>query len=216
MMIKPLKKLMLAMATAFAICFGAKAVTGDLLAHLSFDDSGDILKATVGADGEVGGSDAVTWVTDETILAGLKAGDGAVLIPVRTHIKLPVPATLTSSSGKSWSISMKVKFPSFGPWYSVFTMPASNSDDMMVYLTSSESPVITLKQNGKVTGGGGFTAGQWETLLFLFDSNNTRVLLNGTEIFSYGYTLAGSRADCANAGGYILLAGDEDGEDSPM
>ena len=210
-------KLMLAAVAALSICFGAKAVTGDLLAHLSFDDSGDILKSTVGADGEVGGSGAVTWVTDETILAGLKAGDGAVLIPVSTHIKLPIPATLTSSSGKPWSISMKVKFPSFGPWYSIFTMPAANNDDMMVYLTQAESPGIVLKQSGgKVYGNGGFTAGQWETLLFLFDSNNTRVLLNGTEIFSCAYTLAGSRADCANAGGYILLAGDNDGEDSPM
>ena len=53
-------KLMLAMVAATAICVGAKAVTHDLLAHLSFDDSGDILKATVGADGEVGGSGAVT------------------------------------------------------------------------------------------------------------------------------------------------------------
>ena len=210
-------KLILAATAATLLCLGAKAETGDLLAHLSFDDSGDILKATVGADGEVGGSSAVTWVTDETILAGLKAGDGAVLIPVSTHIRLPVPAALASESGKPWSISMKVKFSSFGPWYSIFTMPAANNDDMMVYLTQSESPGIVLKQSGsKVYGSGGFTAGQWETLLFLFDSNNTRVLLNGTEIFSCAYTLAGSRADCANAGGYILLAGDNDGEDSPM
>ncbi len=213
----PLKKLMLAMATAFAICFGAKAVAGDLLAHLSFDDSGDILKATVGADGEVGGSGAVTWVTDETILAGLKAGDGAVLIPVSTHIKLPVPDALATESGKPWSISMKVKFPSFGKYYSIFTMPAANNSDMMVFLSDSSSPVIALKQSGsRVNGSGGFTAGQWETLLFLFDSGNTRVLLNRNQIFSNSYTLSGSRADCANAGGYILLAGDNDGEDSPM
>ena len=225
----PMTKLMLAMVAATAICFGARAATGDLLAHLSFDDYGNdglnVLKATVGGDGivrkttanVVEGLGAVAPVTDAAILAGLHDGDGAVSIPVSTHIALPIPAALASESGKPWSISMKVKFPSFGPWYSVFTMPAANNEDMMVYLTASESPVIVLKQSGsRVSGSGGFTAEQWETLLFLFDSNNTRVLLNGTEIFSAGYTLAGSRADCANAGGYILLAGDNNGEDSPM
>lgn len=222
-------KLMLAAVAALSICFGAKAETGDLLAHLSFDDYGNdglnVLKATVGEDGivrkttanVVEGLGAVAPVTDAAILAGLHDGDGAVSIPVSTHIALPIPAALASESGKPWSISMKVKFPSFGPWYSVFTMPAANNEDMMAYLTASESPVIVLKQSGsRVSGSGGFTAERWETLLFLFDSNNTRVLLNGTEIFSAGYTLAGSRADCANAGGYILLAGDNDFEDSPM
>lgn len=222
-------KLMLAAVAATLLCLGAKAETGDLLAHLPFDDYGNdglnVLKATVGEDGivrttkanVVEGLGGVVPVTDAAILAGLHEGDGAVAIPVNTHIALPVPAALASESGKPWSISMKVKFPPFGPWYSIFTMPAANNDDMMVYLTQAESPGIVLKQSGgKVYGNGGFTAGQWETLLFLFDSNNTRVLLNGTEIFSCAYTLAGSRADCANAGGYILLAGDNDGEDSPM
>ena len=201
----------------------------DLLAHLTFDDYGNdglnVLKATFGEDGivrttqanVVEGLGSVTPVTDAAILAGLPEGDGAVAIPVNTHIALPIPATLASESGKPWSISMKVKFPSFGRYYSVFTMPAANNSDMMVYLRNLSTPTIALKQEGgRVDGSGGFTAGQWETLLFLFDSGRTRVLLNGKPIFSYAYTLAGSRADCANAGGYILLAGDEDGEDSFM
>ena len=201
----------------------------DLLAHLTFDDYGNdglnVLKATFGEDGivrttqanVVEGLGAVTPVTDAAILAGLPEGDGAVAIPVNTHIALPIPAALASESGKPWSISMKVKFPSFGRYYSVFTMPAANNSDMMVFLRSSATPTIALKQvGGRVDGSGGFTAGQWETLLFLFDSGRTRVLLNGKQIFSFAYTLAGSRADCANAGGYILLAGDEDGEDAFM
>ena len=201
---------------------------GTLLAHLSFDDYGNdglnVLKASVGEDAIVRttkaniveGLGAVKCVTDETILAGLPEGDGAVEIPLRTHIALPIPEVLTTESGTPYSILMKVKFPSFGRYYSVFTMPAANNSDMMVFLTDSSSPGIILKQPERVVGAGGFTAGKWETLLFLFDRNNTRVLLNGTQIFSYGYTLAGSRADCANAGGYILLAGDEDGEDNLM
>ena len=200
----------------------------DLLAHLTFDDYGNdglnVLKATFGEDGivrttranVVEGLGAVTPVTDAAILAGLPEGDGAVAIPCRSHIALPIPAALASASGKPWSISMKVKFPSFGRYYSVFTMPAANNSDMMVFLTNSSDPSIVLKQSDRVGGNGGFTAGQWETLLFLFDSGRTRVLLNGKQIFSYAYTLAGSRADCANAGGYILLAGDEDGEDAFM
>lgn len=222
-------KLMLAATAATLLCLGARAATGDLLAHLSFDDYGNggtnVLKATVGEDGivrttkanVVEGLGAVAPVTDAAILAGLHEGDRAVAIPLGTHIALPIPAALSSESGKPWSISMKVKFPSLGPWYSIFTMPAANADDTMVYLTNSESPAIMLKQSGSsASGSGGFTAGQWETLLFLFDSDNTRVLLNGKQIFSKSYTLAGSRADCANAGGFILLSGDNDSDDSLM
>ena len=202
----------------------------DLLAHLTFDDYGNdglnVLKATFGEDGivrttqanVVEGLGAVTPVTDAAILAGLPEGDGAVAIPVNTHIALPIPAALASASGKPWSISMKVKFPSFGSWYCPLNMPASNSSDAMVYLNNSQTPVICLKQSGnsRVDGSGGFTAGQWETLLFLFDSGRTRVLLNGKEIFNNSCTLAGSRADCANAGGYILLSADNDGDDTFM
>ena len=202
----------------------------DLLAHLTFDDYGNdglnVLKATVGEDGivrtttanVVEGLGAVTPVTDAAILAGLPEGDGAVAIPCRSHIALPIPAALASESGKPWSISMKVKFPSFGPWYCPLNMPASNSSDAMVYLNNSQTPVICLKQSGnsRVDGSGGFTAGQWETLLFLFNSGRTRVLLNGKEIFNNSCTLAGSRADCGNAGGYILLSADNDGDDAFM
>ncbi|MBE6383879.1 MAG: LamG domain-containing protein [Lentisphaerae bacterium] len=225
----PMTKLMLAATAATLLCLGARAATGDLLAHLSFDDYGNggtnVLKATVGEDGivrttkanVVEGLGAVAPVTDAAILAGLHEGDRAVAIPLGTHIALPIPAALSSESGKPWSISMKVKFPSLGPWYSIFTMPAANADDTMVYLTNSESPAIMLKQSGSsASGSGGFTAGQWETLLFLFDSDNTRVLLNGKQIFSKSYTLAGSRADCVNAGGFILLSGDNDSDDSLM
>jgi len=202
----------------------------DLLAHLTFDDYGNdglnVLKATFGADGivrttqanVVEGLGAVTPVTDAAILAGLPEGDGAVAIPVNTHIALPIPAALASESGKPWSISMKVKFPSFGSWYCPLNMPASNDNDAMAFLNNSQTPVICLKQadNTRVDGSGGFTAGQWETLLFLFDSNGTRVLLNGKEIFNNSCTLAGSRADCANAGGYILLSADNNGDDALM
>ena len=202
----------------------------DLLAHLTFDDYGNdglnVLKATFGEDGivrttqanVVEGLGAVTPVTAAAILAGLPEGDGAVAIPCRSHIALPIPAALASASGKPWSISMKVKFPSFGPWYCPLNMPASNSSDAMVYLNNSQTPVICLKQSGnsRVDGSGGFTAGQWETLLFLFNSGRTRVLLNGKEIFNNSCTLAGSRADCANAGGYILLSADNDGDDAFM
>lgn len=202
----------------------------DLLAHLTFDDYGNdglnVLKATFGEDGivrttqanVVEGLGAVTPVTDAAILAGLPEGDGAVAIPVNTHIALPIPAALASASGKPWSISMKVKFPSFGSWYCPLNMPASNSSDAMAFLNNSQTPVICLKQSGnsRVDGSGGFTAGQWETLLFLFDSGRTRVLLNGKEIFNNSCTLAGSRADCANAGGYILLSADNDGDDAFM
>ena len=102
-------KLMLAMVAATAICCGARAATGDLLAHLSFDDYGNdglnVLKATVGEDGivrttkanVVEGLGAVAPVTDAAILAGLHDGDGAVSIPVSTHIACRYPPRLQAN-----------------------------------------------------------------------------------------------------------------------
>ncbi|MBP5319676.1 MAG: hypothetical protein J6334_01715, partial [Kiritimatiellae bacterium] len=202
------------------------------VAHLSFDDYGNdglnVLKATVGGDAivrttpvnVVEGLGAVTCVTDPAILAGLPEGDGAVAIPLRTHLILPIPGELSNVDAHPYSILMKVKFPSFGPYYAIINMPASNDVDDFVFLSNSSTPHIVFKMMGGATsnriegrGEGLFKAGEWETLLFLFDRDKTRVLLNGQEIFAYACSLSASRGNCANAGGYFILSGDNDGED---
>ena len=72
----------------------------------SFDDVGNgglnVLKVRGGEDAVVRttpanvvtGLGAVTVVTDPSILAGLEPGDGAVKIPLSTHIALPIPEAL--------------------------------------------------------------------------------------------------------------------------
>ena len=217
-------KLMLASVAATMFCLGVGAATGDLVAHLPFDDYGNdglnVLNATVGGNAivrttpanVVEGLGAVECVTDASILAGLPEGDGAVAIPLNTHIILPIPNVLASEPGHPYSILMKVKFPYFSPYYCVLNMPADNSLDDFVFLQSGSNPYIVFKMQGgatsnRINGNGGFTAGQWETLLFLFDRDKVRTLLNGNEIFYWAGDLVSTRANCASAGGYFILAG---------
>ena len=67
-----------------------------------------------------------------------------------------------------------------------------------------------------VVGAGGFTDNQWEELTFQFGESETKVYLNGMEIFSYACDLASSYANCLGAGGCFVISGDNDGEDNEM
>ena len=169
----------------------------------------------------VSGLGAVTVVTDSSILAGLEPGDGAVYIPKKTHLALPIPRQLLDREGHPYTIKMKVRFPGFGPWYSLLNMPASNDSDNMVYLYNSANTYIRMKlldkaYNHGINGSGGFTANVWETLVIQFGETCTKAFLNGTQIFSYDASLAASYADCSDAGGYFLLSADDDGDDTAM
>ncbi len=205
----------------------------NLLCHLSFDDAGNgglnVLKVRGGDDAVVrttpanvvSGLGSVTVVTDPGILAGLEPGDGAVKIPLSTHIALPIPTALQDREGHPYTLKMKVKFPSFGRYYAILNMPGSNDSDDMVFLTDSGNPVIALKimdkSYGQADGGkGGFAVNTWEELTFQFGETNTRILLNGNEIYSRNLKLADSYADCYDAGGCFVISGDPDDEDSEM
>ena len=169
----------------------------------------------------VAGLGAIQVVTDSSILAGLEPGDGAVYIPKKTHLALPIPGKLLDREGHPYTIKMKVRFPGFGPWYSLLNMPASNDSDNMVYLYNSANTYIRMKlldkaYNHGINGSGGFTANVWETLVIQFGETSTKAFLNGTQIFSYDASLAASFADCFDAGGYFLLSADDDGDDTAM
>lgn len=49
-----------------------------------------------------------------------------------------------------------------------------------------------------------------------FGAENTKVLLNGSPIFSYDVNLSTSCADCRDAGGYFVISGDNDSDDNAM
>lgn len=202
-----------------------------LLCRLTFDDAGNdglnVLKSEGGADAivrttqanAVVGLGAVEIVTDSSVLAGLEAGDGAVFIPQNTHLALPIPEALLDRQGHPYTLKMKVRFPGFGPWFTLLNLPASNDSDALIYLSNSANPVINMKlmSKGSAVGGqGGFTANQWETVVIQFDETNTKAFLNGVQIFSYDCNLASSFADCYDAGGYFVISGDDNGDDGSM
>ena len=91
-------------------------------------------------------------MTDSSILAGLEPGDGAVKIPLSTHIALPIPAALLDREGHPYTLKMRVKFPSFGRYYAILNMPGTNDSDDMVFLTDSGNLVIALKIMNKSYG----------------------------------------------------------------
>ena len=213
---------------------GPVARERNLLCHLSFDDYGNdglnVLKVDGGDDAIVRqtkntvvteGLGGITTVTDSSILAGLEPDDGAVYIPMKTPLALPIPSALLDREGHPYTIKMRVKFPGFGKYYSLLNMPASNDSDIMVFLTSATAPVITMKITNKGTGGGivgsgGFTANQWEEVTLQFGTENTKVLLNGSPIFSYDVNLSTTFADCYDALGYFVISGDNDSDDNAM
>ena len=206
------------------------APAGRLLARLSFDDAGNgglnLLRAAVGQDAivratqttPVAGIGNITSVTDSTILSGLAAGDGAVAVTNGQYLAVPIPAALLSTTGLPYTVVMKIRVPDTRGWRSLFNMPASNDTDEMAYLQESTRNIY-LKQFNKTSGGGvgaanGFVpAEQWATLTFAFGENATDVWLDGTAVLHADGTLAGSYADCAAAGGYILVGADDNGDD---
>ena len=203
---------------------------GRLLARYSFDDAGNgglnLLHADVGPDAivrattntVVAGIGAIAAVTDSSILSGLAAGDGAVAIPNGQHLAVPIPAALLSTTGLPYTIVMRIRVPDEVGWRSLVNMPASNDTDAMIYLQRTTRNIYH-KQYSKVSGEGvaaanGFVpAEQWATLTFAFGENATDVYLDGTAVLHSTGKLAGSYADCAASGGYILVGADDSYDD---
>ena len=206
------------------------APAGRLIASYTFDDAGNggtnLLHASVGLDAivratrttPVAGIGNITAVTDAAILSGLSAGDGAVSIPNGQHLAVPVPAALLSGNGRPYTIVMKIRVPNTVGWRCLLNMPASNDTDAMVYLQQNTRNLY-LKQFNKASNSGipasngNVAADQWTTLAFAFGENATDVYLDGTHVLHTTGALANSYADCASAGGYILVGADDSGDD---
>ena len=113
---------------------------------------------------------------------------------------------------------MKIRVPNTVGWRSLLNMPASNDTDAMVYLQQNTRNIY-LKQFDKSSGAGiaasngNVAADQWTTLVFAFGENTTDVYRDGTHVLHTTGALANSYADCASAGGYILVGADDSGDD---
>ena len=207
------------------------APAGRLLAHLAFDDAGNagtnLLRAAVGLDAivratpatPVAGIGEIAAVSDAGILSGLPAGDGAVAIPAGQHFAVPIPAPLLPAAGRPYTVVMKIRVPDDEGWRSLLNMPASNDSDALVYLHRTTRNIY-LKQFDKSSGAGvaatngNVPADRWTTLAFAFGEDATDVYLDGTAVLHGTGALAGSYADCAASGGYILVGADDSGDDS--
>lgn len=195
----------------------ATSRSGKLLCHLTFDDHSNPLKAKVGQD-------AIVRTGKDTPASGLGDArwesyikDGALRIPTGTHLAVPVPAALADRPGHPYTVEMKVRFPEpRDKWCCLMNMPAGNYMDAMAFLTTDADKRVVLKASGRIEGTGTFRLGEWNDFCFQFGEKTTRVFVDGKELFRQDYSLAGSRADCSKAGGYILFAADDNGEENPM
>ena len=207
------------------------APAGRLLAHLAFDDAGNagtnLLRAAVGLDAivratpatPVEGPGEIVAVSDAGILSGLAEGDGAVAIPLGQHLAVPIPAPLLPAAGRPYTVVMKIRVPDNTGWRSLLNMPASNDSDAMVYLQQTTRNIY-LKQFDKSSGAGiaasngNVAADRWTTLAFAFGENATDIYRDGTHVLHATGALAGSYADCAASGGYVLVGADDSGDDN--
>ena len=207
------------------------APAGRLLAHLAFDDAGNagtnLLRAAVGLDAivratpttPVAGIGEIAAVSDAGILSGLAEGDGAVAIPLGQHLAVPIPAPLLPAAGRPYTVVMKIRVPDNTGWRSLLNMPASNDSDAMVYLQQTTRNIY-LKQFDKSSGAGiaasngNVAADRWTTLAFAFGENATDIYRDGTPVLHATGALAGSYADCAASGGYVLVGADDSGDDN--
>ena len=206
------------------------ALAGRLIARYSFDDAGNgglnLLRASVGLDAivratqttRIAGIGDISAVSDSDILSGLGSGDGAVAIPNGQHLAVPIPVQLLSGHGRPYTIVMRIRVPDTVGWRSLLNMPASNDTDAMVFLQQTTRNVY-LKQYDKSSGAGipatsgNVEANRWTTLAFAFGENATDIYRDGTHILHATGSLAGSFADCVNAGGYFLVGADDSYDD---
>ena len=205
------------------------APAGRLLAHLTFDDAGNgganLLRAAVGADAVVRAAPATpvagvgaVAATDSSLLSGLAAGDGAVSIPNGQHLAVPVPAALLAAPGRPFTVVMRIRVPGDAGWRCLLNMPASNDSDAMVYVHRSDRK-LAVKQFDKSDGAGVYSdsavaTDRWTTLAVAFGENATDAYCDGTAILHTDGALAGSYADCAAAGGFLLVGADDGGDDA--
>ena len=88
-----------------------------------FDDSTNLIKATVGNDLELKGN--------QTSIPGLKTGDGAVIIPkgsyyIANHGMAPNGG---GSYVNQYSLIFDIEIPSLGVWYSLFNTSDTNANE---------------------------------------------------------------------------------------
>ena len=205
------------------------APAGRLLAHYSFDDAGNagtnLLRAAVGRDAivratpatPVAGIGDIAAVTDSAILAGLADGDGAVSIPNGQYLAIPIPAALLSATGRPYTVAMRIRVPGDAGWRCLLNMPASNDSDALAYVHRSDRK-LAVKQFDKSDGGGVYSdsavaTNRWTTLVLAFGENAVDAYCDGASILHAEGALAGSYADCAASGGYILVGADDGYDD---
>ncbi|MCR5839658.1 MAG: DUF1565 domain-containing protein, partial [Kiritimatiellae bacterium] len=178
----------------------AQADTGDMILRLD-------LAQTAGFD----------CVTNEDVLAGLPPGASAIMIPMGRYASVPIPQVLKDAPGHPYTLVMKIKTRISDGWVSLLNMPDSNDSDAMIYLHKT-SRKVCIKQFDKSSNAAqmssrGVELDRWTTLAFAFDTNSTKIYLDGDVIFSGSGALAGSYADCYLSNDFLVGA-DNDGDDN--
>ena len=198
----------------------------DLLVHFTFDDAGNgglnLLHAAVGADAivretptnRVEGIGRIVAVNDRYVLAGLPAGDGAVEIPRRQYLAIPIPDTLTDMPGRPFTVVMTVRIWESDEMCSLLSMPDSNAKDEMFFIRGDSGEVVLKQWDGiSLTSTSSVSAERWVTIAASFGASSTVVTVDGVPVLGGSGTLAGSRADCSAAGRFFLVGADNDGQD---
>lgn len=205
-------------AAAFAVLFSF-TLKAELVNQLTFNDSTDLMAATVGSAGAPytktlnpgSGNGNMTSVDDVDILAGVASG--AVKIPQNSFILFP--HGVSADKADDWCMVMRVylaKTPQDN-WFTMYSLDQTNEGDGFLFYKTGKGG-----WGCGTNGPGGWDAyagkddglfGRWNTLVISVTDKVPTLYVNGTFVLTGGSTKQ-SLTDRAN----ILIGGDNDGDDN--
>ena len=207
-----MKKLLLVIAT-----FVSAYLYADCVAKWDFEAENP-LKATIGSDGVVGANASGATSVDqdglgECYMTNIAEVSG-LAIPLRSHVKLPIPAAVKNHS---WTLRMRVYCPteSAGKFRTfVTTLSGSTLQNGALRLNTANNLGSATPLYMNDTWKSGFTSGKWHTLTMSADDVRTVITLDDT-------TEMLAREDTARLNAWasydtLVLSGDNDGDDALM
>ncbi|HEY5915679.1 MAG TPA: metallophosphoesterase [Verrucomicrobiae bacterium] len=187
---------------AHAVCCAAPAPVG----AWDFDDSNNLLKATVGAD--------LTLQGTVVPVAGARAGDGAARIGIGSYFECAhgLSPGLFQTLVNRYSLLIDFRLLALGPWYCFFQTDSSNQTDGDCFVRAADG-AIGVAQTGY--SGTPASAGVWQRLIVSVDNlaGIYRLYLDGEEILRGNPQVVDGRFSLEPL---LLLFADNDGEDAEL
>lgn len=148
-------------------------------------------------------------------LDGIVEGDSAHRSELKSHYRLYHGFTNTGTQQEPYTIVMDIRTPSssMGKYRSLFQRDINNTKDTNIFINKSNNIGRTGNTPFAYTSFG-CTGDAWYRIVISCDSNRQTLWVNGNRQSVVTHTLGSS--DLSFTGDYLILMGDEDGEDETL